>query len=171
VLIVLGVSFVYATIGVLPDQVGTHYGVNNQADGWMKRDAYLRYMMEFLILVPAGLAAAIALLPRLFPAYASIPNRAHWMAEERRERSLRYLERQGAWFGCLQVIMVAAMHALILHAHRSQPPVLSTALVVPLLISFLVAALLWVLAIYRRFAKPKLPSAGSLSEHPPAPPR
>ena len=40
-LTVFAVVFVIYTTRYLPDTVATHFGADNQANGWMSRDGYL----------------------------------------------------------------------------------------------------------------------------------
>jgi len=157
VLLLIGwTGFLVATVGAFPDHVASHFGWAGQADAWMTREGYLTWMLAFGVVFPVLVTAMVGLLPRAWPglAFVNLPNRDYWFAPERRADSLAYLGRHACWLGCLIVLMIAGVHALILRAHEAAPPTLPLAPFVALLIGFLVGVGAWILVLYRRFHRP-----------------
>lgn len=152
-LLVFALVLVIYTGAYLPDQVATHFDVRNQADGWMTRNEYLLFTLLLIMIVPAAVSVAIAILPRKFPQLVNIPNRDYWLSVERREESTRYLASHGRRLGCMMIMMMTGLHCALLFANSSRPPTLPPSLVLSLLVGFLFALVLWVLALYRRFSK------------------
>ncbi len=84
-----------------------------------------------------------------------MPNRDYWLAAERCEESLRYLNAHGKRLACLIVMMMLGMHYVILKANHMQPPTLPLATFSPILVGFAVALVWWIIRLYRRFPKAK----------------
>jgi hypothetical protein len=157
VLLLIGsAGFLVGSIGEFPEHVATHFGWGGRADGWMTREGYLAWMLTFGVAFPVLVTAMVGLLPRAWPgsAFVNVPNREHWFAPERRAESFAYLGRHACWLGCLIVLMVAGVHALILRSHESTPPTLPLAPFLALLIGFVVAVGVWILMLHRRFHRP-----------------
>jgi len=157
VLLLIGsAGFIVATVGAFPDHVATHFGWGGRPDGWMSWNGYLTWMLSFGIVFPVVVTAMVSLLPRAWPglAFVNLPNRDYWFAPERRAASLAYLGRHACWLGCLIVLMMAGIHALILQAHDVVPPKLPETPFFSLLIGFLLALGVWILVLYRKFHRP-----------------
>ncbi len=152
-LTVFAAVFVIYTTRYLPDTVATHFGANNQANGWMSRGFYLLFILSFMIGISCLVSFVVGTLPRKFPQWTNVPNRDYWLAAERREESLRYLNAHGKRLACLIVMMMLGMHYVILKANHMQPPTLPLATFSPILVGFAVALVWWVIRLYRRFPK------------------
>ena len=154
-LTVFAAVFVIYTTRYLPDRVATHFGGDNQANGWMSRDGYLLFILSFTIGISCLVSFVVGTLPGKFPQWINVPNRDYWLAPQRREESLRYLNAQGKRLGCLIVMMMLGMHYVILKANYMQPPMLPLSSFAPILVGFSVALVWWVIRLYRRFPKAK----------------
>ncbi|MDH5537706.1 MAG: hypothetical protein OEZ08_19310, partial [Betaproteobacteria bacterium] len=126
---------------------------HGRPNGWMTREGYRVFMLAFTVGLPLFVTAAIGWLPGRFPRAINLPNREHWLAPERRDAALAYLTRHGCLLGCLMVLFSAAIHALILDAHASSPPLLASERLLWMLAGFLIGITAWALALFRRFAK------------------
>ncbi len=118
ILIVGGVLFVVVTLRELPASVATNFGRAGVPHAWMARGAYAGYLAAIGLLLPL---LAVALVAR------------HAGARDGRW-----------WLGCLLVGLAIGLHALILRAHRAQPPHLSTAGFVMVLGLFVAGIASWV---------------------------
>jgi len=154
-LALLGAIFVLLTIDQLPEQVGSHFASDGDPDGWMTRESYLGFILVFLLVYPVAIAFLIGFLPRVMPHWVNIPNRDYWLAPERREESVKFLSAQGAWFGCLLVLIVAGIHYAILVGNLSQPPTLPLSIFLTVLGAFLIGLISWLVVVLRRFRKPE----------------
>ena len=113
-LTVFAAVFVIYTTRYLPDTVATHFGADNQANGWMSRNGYRFFILSFMIGISAFVSFVVGTLPRKFPQWTNVPNRDYWLAPARREESLRYLSAHGKRLGCLIIMMMLGMHYVIL---------------------------------------------------------
>jgi uncharacterized membrane protein len=142
-----------ATAGGLPERIPTHFGAGGVPDAWMTRVGYTAFMLVFAVGLPIVIVWAIGGLPRAFPRQVNLPNRDHWLAPERREASLEFLGRHACWLGCMMVLMAVGVHVLLLRASASTPPRLEEGPFVAMLVAFLAALVVWIVAIYRRFPR------------------
>ncbi len=152
-LTVFAAVFVIYTTRYLPDTLATHFGADNQANGWMSRDGYLFFILSFMIGISAFVSFVIGTLPRKFPQWTNVPNRDYWLSAERRDESLSYLNAHGKRLGCLIVMMMLGMHYVILKANHMRPPTLPGPTFSAVLFGFALALIWWIVRLYRRFPK------------------
>jgi hypothetical protein len=100
VLIVIGALFVARTLGDLPNSVAINFGAAGAPTAWIQREQYVGYLVVIGVVIPLLL---VALLGRRAAARAG-----RW------------------WLGSLMAGFALGIHAVILGAHRNQPPRLST---------------------------------------------
>ncbi len=155
-LTVFAAVFVVYTSRYLPDRVATHFGADNQVNGWMSRDFYLLFTLSFMIGISTFVSFVVGTLPRKFPQWTNVPNRDYWLSAERRDESLRYLNAHGKRLGCLIVMMMLGMHYVILKANHMRPPMLPLTTFSPILVGFCVALVWWIIRLYRRFPKAQI---------------
>jgi uncharacterized membrane protein len=144
-----------ATTGALPDRIPTHFGGGGVPDAWMTRGGYTAFMLAFTIGLPLFVTAAVGVLPRLAPRFVNLPHRDHWLAPERRDASIAFLGRHACWLGCMMVLLAAGVHGLIVRASRATPPRLEEGLLVAMLGAFFIALAVWIVALYKRFPRPR----------------
>jgi hypothetical protein len=152
-LTVFAAVFVIYTTRYLPDTVATHFGADNQADGWMSRDGYRFFILSFMIGISAFVSFVVGTLPRKFPQWTNVPNRDYWLSAARRDESLSYLNAHGKRLGCLIVMMMLGMHYVILKANHMRPPTLPGPTFSAVLFGFALALIWWIVRLYRRFPK------------------
>jgi len=154
-LTVFGAVFIIYTTRYLPETVGTHFGTDHRADGWMTRNGYLAFILAFLIGVPGLVSFLVGALPRKYPQWTNVPNRDYWLAAVRREESLLFLSTHGMRLACLIVMMMLGIHYTILVANHLNPPALPLRIFSSILIGFALSLVWWIVRLYRRFARPK----------------
>ncbi len=156
-LMALLVSFItYLAISApqLPDQVATHFDVNGRPNGWMSRSTHLGLIGALGFLLPA-MFIGIGTLMRFLPDSAfNLPHRSYWLAPERREETLAYFLSTFLWLSCLFVVFFMGLHFTIIQANSQPHPQLSSRGIGILVGSFLVAHLVWIVALLIHFARP-----------------
>jgi uncharacterized membrane protein len=147
------VGYVLQSGASLPDTVATHFGWSGVPDGHMSRGGYLTLYVAILVGVPG----VVALLP---PALArgaghglNIPNRKYWLAPARRQATAEFLTSHGCLLGGVLALLLTSVHALIVEANGRQPIALNVSSLWPVLLLFVVATVVWVVAFQRRFRK------------------
>ena len=152
-LMVFSVTFVIYTSYYLPTRVATHFNINNQPDGWMTRNAYLLMILTLLISIPSAISVGISILSKKFSHLINLPNRDYWLAPPRLNDSLDFLAAHGHRLGRLVIVLMTGLHYVVLVANRAEPPALPQSWFIAIVLGFVLALGLWVLALYRRFPK------------------
>ncbi len=127
VVIAVGTLFVARTLGDLPATVATNFGAAGVPNAWIRREEYAGYLLVIGFVIPL---LTVALLGRRGGA-----------------RSGRW------WLGSLMAGFALGIHALILGAHRTQPPQLSTTGFLAVAGFFVVSLVSWIL-YWRRAGPP-----------------
>lgn len=143
------------TAHALPDRIAVHFDAAGNANGWMTRSQHIFTELAFgtgLSLLFTGIFYAIRFLP---PSIINIPNRDFWLAPERRAETNERLLTLSFWLASLVVIFFLAIHHLIIAANAISPPRLDTKTGTIALAGFLAGMAIWIIALYRRFPKPK----------------
>lgn len=140
------------TAGELPARVASHFDFSGQADGWMRRPAYLLVTIGFGIVFPLMLPVLLSALRWIPTSAVNLPNRDYWLAPERAGETLAYLVRHALWLSCWQVGLVIALHLLTVDANRQEPPRLAGSIWI-LLPLFLGGVAIWAWTLVRHFTR------------------
>ena len=153
-LLVFASVFIIYTSQHLPETVATHFGPDQQANGWMSRMGYIIFMLAFTVGMAMLITVFTGAFPAKYPQWTNLPNRDHWLAPQRMPESFSYLAAHGRRLAYLIVMMMLGMHYTILLANQMQPPRLPGPVFTSVLISFALALIWWIVRLYRRFPKP-----------------
>lgn len=153
--LVVAAAFIAATSSALPARVASHFARGGEANGWMPRESYVAFILSFALGVPLLVATLVAWLPRAFPGAVNLPNRAYWLAPERREQTLASLAAFAWSFGAALALLLAGVHWTVVAANARTPPRLEDAAVGALLAAFAITLAVWLLAWYLRFRRPR----------------
>ncbi len=131
----------------LPEQVG-------DPGKTMGRTGFVLLMLALSVLVPWQCVDGAAWMARRFPSAMNLPNKAYWLAPERREATVVRLREAMAPLGLLLVVHFAGLQLFMLQ----RSGVAAIALPQPFwlagagLLALLLVA--WVIQLHRRFALP-----------------
>lgn len=146
--------FIAATMSLLPERAAMHFGANGQADNWMTRAAAVTFFV-IMGFATVGVFVVLSLVLQWMPNWTfNLPHRDYWLAPERRAETIAFISRQLIWIGCGMVFFFAGIYWLTILANRHTPAHLPMELFLPMLICFLLALSVWVIAFFRRFGKP-----------------
>jgi hypothetical protein len=147
--------FIVATSSTLPERVASHFIHGGQANGWMPRESYVMFILGAAVLVPLVVATFIAWLPRAFPRAVNLPNRMYWFDPDRRDATFASLSTFAFAFGSVLSVLIAGLHWAVVQANARNPPVLAESAVNALLAAFAVAIVVWLIAWFLRFRRPR----------------
>jgi serine/threonine-protein kinase len=139
---------------LLPDPMATRFEMNGTPNGWMSREGFALYYAIFLIFMTGAFALAGALLKKTPDRYINIPHKGYWLAPERREKSLRSLQRMTDMIGVVIGFFIVLMMQAVIVANLDKYPQLGFDRMMPvlgILIAFILCTLLYV---RRRFRAP-----------------
>jgi uncharacterized membrane protein len=152
-LLAFGILFVISTVSQLPPMVASHFDAAGQANAFMSRSGYARFILCLVLGLPL---AVVIILTSVYSRATDLklPNRDYWLAPERIDRTRAFLVAHGVWFGSLLVVLACFVHWLELAANRVQPPHLSNSMFAAVMIAFLLATAAWIAALMVAFRRP-----------------
>lgn len=147
--------FVIRTGGSMREVVATHFGASGEANGYMPRVSYVRFMLIFVVVLPLGLNFLIARVLRLPAARINIPHRDYWLAPERRSGTIGRLQGHMKFFGVLLATFLCYVHWQVVQANTHAPPVLDSGRFSTGLATFMAALITWIVILRRDFRPPR----------------
>lgn len=138
----------------LPDIVGSHFGGDGMPTAWQTKAVF--FTIEVLIVV---LAAVLGFgVPRIIAAMPvsliNLPNKNFWLAPDRREESMSYLQMHMAWFACALLAFLLYVMQLVFRANLQHPPRIDSGAFIAALIAFLLFVTVSSIRLIAHFAKP-----------------
>ncbi|SIO38475.1 Protein of unknown function [Singulisphaera sp. GP187] len=138
VLYSLLVALVIVSNPWLPERVATHFGFNGVPNGWMSRPTHAAFTLGTAAFTALVCAGSTYLSRFLADSLINIPDRAYWLAPERRRETQDKLFSLGLWIACLTTALFIALHLLIVRANRADPVRLPPGEGLGLLVAFLI---------------------------------
>jgi uncharacterized membrane protein len=157
-IVLLAIAQAMRAFALLPARVASSFGGSGVARGWMGKEGFF-VMYAVLILLAAFVGFALPrAIARGSSAQLNLPNKAYWLAPERRELAMALLARSMAWFGCglllFEVLVIELVIRANLQAQSGGQPRLANGPFAVLLVGFLVFTFSWTVRMILRFAKP-----------------
>ena len=137
----------------LPARLATHFGFSGEPNGWSTLGQFL-VMTTALFAVFGTLLVVAGFIERMPDRFINLPNKAYWLAADRRVAALAMLRDWLRWF---LVVTFAALVLLItagLRANLSATPHLGIDPILGLA-GFVLPQLIMVVYLYRRFRLPR----------------
>ena len=132
----------------LPDTVASHFDSRGIPNGWMSKQMFIAVylgVMGLMILI-------FYLVPRFPNQLKNIPNRDYWMAPERIEETMKYIEDATPRVGIATMLLFIYVFQYAMEANLSPEPVLSGNVGWAIIIYFIFLAV-WLFKFLRRFWK------------------
>ncbi|AMV16383.1 hypothetical protein VT03_00740 [Planctomyces sp. SH-PL14] len=140
-----------AYYSLLPARVASHFGASGAADGWMSRGAFGVTYVGTVLLMAALFGGISALVRRLPIGLINLPHREYWLAEPRREETLRRLNVEMGWLGLGTILLLIVTFQLCLEANRNGTFRLGNAIWGALAV-YLVAMTVWLIRFVLRYS-------------------
>ena len=141
---------------LLPERVAIHFGAGGFPDGWGSNLAATGLNVGVSLLLFGLLTRSADLVRRVPVRWINLPNRAYWLAPERREATAAQLHERLQSFGTALFGFLAVAEWLTLEANLSDPVRLDEPLFLGALGSFLVYTLYWTWSLVRAFRVPSV---------------
>ncbi len=137
-----------------PPQMAVHFTWAGEPDGWVDRVKFIVIGTSLCFMVPPFIVACVGVMPRVLPAsMVNLPNRAYWLAPERREMALGRLMFYALWLGVIVQGLLFSVFILLARANPAAAPAhLSQGHAVVVGI-FLVLLVVWALKLTRAFRR------------------
>ena len=111
---------------LLPARVATHFDSAGLPNGWMERDVHLMFSVGLVAFLSALFLLARFSITRLPPSRLNIPNKAYWLAPERRDETVRRVAGQVELIGLVVGAGLLAMLQMVNRVNLAPHPVLPT---------------------------------------------
>ncbi len=151
---VLGVvqSLYYYT--QLPQTVAIHFGSGGIPDSWAGSEANLAISIVLYLFLMAMFVAIPQTLKYIPLHLISLPNREYWLAEERKESSLRQIGGMFNLYGTALIVFFLFLGHLVYLANMSSQVLLNEKVVWVITACLLLFTLVWLFVFFRRFRRP-----------------
>jgi hypothetical protein len=150
----LAALFVWQTSARLPALVATHFAPSGEPNGYMPHALYLRFMLAFVVLLPWLVNFALERILASPSARINLPNREHWLSDAQRSQTVEFLLRHMRYFGLLLAAFLCGVHWLVVGANAAAPPALDNTRFGIFLGVYLLAVIVWIVVLRRRFRRP-----------------
>lgn len=154
-LLAVGAAFYFSSLyAQLPEVMASHFDARGVPNGWQTKSAFFGVLIGVSVIaavVGFGIPMLITALP---PQLINLPNKAYWLAPERRSETMNFLNAHFAWFGCalFAVVLFAINFAVQANLHPHSPPGAAPFLFV--LFGFLAFAIVGTIRVFKRFGPP-----------------
>jgi hypothetical protein len=152
--VIAAAIFVVMSSHALPAKVASHFARDGAANGYMWRQTWVYFMLAFVVLLPLFFNLVASAVARLPDRMINIPNRAYWLAPERRGLAIDRLRRQMQMFSAMLVVFLCFVHWEVVRANRSTPPALDNDRFMLGMGLFMAALIVWIVSLRRQFRVP-----------------
>jgi uncharacterized membrane protein len=138
----------------LPETMASHFNAGGTPNGFQSKAIFFLMLYAILLVVGGFLAFGVPALISTRPQIANLPNKAYWLAPERREATLAFLAAHFTWFGSAVLALGNAIVFQVIRYHLEHQPALPSSSMWVILLSFLLFVLFWMVTLFRRLAIP-----------------
>jgi uncharacterized membrane protein len=138
----------------LPERVAIHFGNGGFPDSWASNEVNLAisvFMYVFLAIMFIAIPSTLKYIPLRF---ISFPNREYWLAEERKESTIKQIGGLFNMYGAALMIFFLVLGHFVFRANISDPVVLNEGAVWVSAALLLVFTIVWLFVLFRRFRLP-----------------
>ncbi|HKE45014.1 MAG TPA: hypothetical protein VKB41_10810 [Steroidobacteraceae bacterium] len=137
----------------LPAQMAVRFNAAGAPVGFSSAQAFSTINLVIIAIIVTAFLILPGAMTRRRQLRWRLPNRAYWLANERREQTVEYLQRQFMWFGIITLILLMAVFQLVVDANRHTPTVLDSTRLMWLLIGYFAFIAVWLWAFWRKFSR------------------
>lgn len=139
----------------LPAWMAVHFDVAGRPDGWGAKGPFLLTAASVPAVLLLLYGALRVFLRRVPDSLVNLPDKAYWLAPERRAQTLERFGVQAAYLVGLAMLLMDAQLYLVLEAACGEPPVLSSGAVWGTIVLFIAASVGWLVLSMRGFRRAK----------------
>jgi hypothetical protein len=137
----------------LPPVIAMHFGAYGVANRWGSPWAFPGTYSALLMVITLMFFAMPAFVRRVPAKWVTLPNCDDWLAPERKEAAIAFMQRWHYGFGLTSLCFLVYVFHLTLDSSLHQPTILPNSPLMTALILSLFAAPIWVLALRAPFLK------------------
>jgi uncharacterized membrane protein len=137
----------------LPATVASHFDMAGMANSWEPKQLFL----ELYAVVMLCIAAAYFVIPHLIfslpPELINVPNKAYWLAPQRRAETMEFFVDHFAILGAGTLALAVTIFQLAVAANLAPTPALSNPVSFGLLAAYFVFVGIWLVILFVRFRR------------------
>lgn len=134
----------------LPEIVATHFDGRGQSNGFMTKQNFVIFEAFFLLLIIGEFSLLPYLIEKFPNSMLNLPNKAYWLAEERRAETFAKIRHYFQWFSILLLTLFIAVNQLVFRANLTRENLPSVVMWLILGI-FFVFVIIWLIKFIRQF--------------------
>jgi uncharacterized membrane protein len=140
---------------LLPNRLASHFASSGVPSSWLTKSGFFALYAGLIVL-----AASIGFLaPRMVvktpTSRMNLPHKEYWLAPEHRAETFDFFEKSFAWYGCIFLLLEVSTMEIVIRANLRTPPQLPIGPIVLLISAFALLNFACVIAIFRRFSRPR----------------
>jgi uncharacterized membrane protein len=107
----IGVALLHAwhLSSVLPERVASHFDGAGLPNGWTTRAAFVGVYLGVIAVVSVSFGGIAALVRRVPSSLINLPNKAYWLAPDRREATMGWITGWSCLFGAATLLLMMAL--------------------------------------------------------------
>ena len=146
---------------LLPNIMASHFAANGTPNGFQTKQAFFILMFVILgtsVFVSFGVPRILARQPA---GRINLPNKAFWLAPERRHETVTFFRSQMGWFGCAILFVLLYGTSLAINANLSPYHKFDSVSMLYVMIGFTLFTVIWSIFFIRHFYKTPPHSVGN----------
>jgi uncharacterized membrane protein len=151
-LILCGLAFAAHMLWIypaLPETVASHFDTQGNPNGWMGKQVFLIFEVVLLMFVVGEFLLAPWFIGRMPNSLINLPNKAYWLADERRGETFAIFRSYFEVFGAVILILFTVVNHFVYLANIKRQNLSNN--VWFLIVAFLVFVGIWVIRFIREF--------------------
>jgi uncharacterized membrane protein len=138
----------------LLETMASHFNGAGAPNGYMSKEAFFIMTYGIFLGISAAMAYAVPALIASRSEITNLPNKAYWLAPERRAGTLDFLTAHFTWLGCAILALGNAVLYLVARFHLERQATLPSDAMWTALIIFFCFVILWMVIFFWRMSAP-----------------
>jgi len=110
----------------LPETVASHFDGAGHANGWSSKAEFFGVMFGMMALMGFVFLGTPRMISRVPRNLISLPYRDHWLSDEHRADTMRFIDDRMSWFGVATMLLILATTQFTIDANLRHHPELPT---------------------------------------------
>jgi uncharacterized membrane protein len=146
---------------LLPARMASHFGPRGEVTNWQSKEQFFMTMAVVVGVSFVGGFVVPLLIGKMPASMINLPNKKYWLADERREETMRYLKMKMGWFGCGVLFLLLFVTSEAMNANMPSHGQFDIGATFGLLFGFVVFMGLWTILLLRHFNRVPEQTMGS----------
>ncbi len=137
----------------LPNIVASHFDGVGRANDWSSKNTFFLLYLAMIALIFSIFWGLPLLTQHTSTSLINLPNKHYWLAEGRRESTLRFFQQQMGWFGVATLLMAISVMQLAINTNLNATRYLPGRSFWMILAVYFLYVIGWLIRFYARFGR------------------